>query len=126
MIIRVQDLPLAPVNLEVSEVTASSLRLDWSYPTSSSMSPSFEPNHAVKEYEVKFHLTHESGVFEISGITEQYYTVQHLNYSTEYVFSVRAANFIGKGPWTPWTTATTRGPRTSLVMNFGRKAGQAN
>ncbi|CAG0893203.1 unnamed protein product [Darwinula stevensoni] len=109
-IIIVQDLPLAPVNLKVSQVTESSLRLAWSYPTSSSMS-TLEPNDPnVQHYTILIRPFFTGKSFEISGISERHHTIQQLNHSKEYVFYVRAVNLIGEGPLSERYSATTKGP----------------
>ncbi|CAG0900811.1 unnamed protein product, partial [Darwinula stevensoni] len=115
IIITVQDLPFAPVDVVVDEETESSVRLSWSYPSAFSNVTPNEVKHYVIQYKPVYPI--QTGVFqldtnqaEIYGITERHYTIQQLNHSTEYEIYVLAANLLGKGPVSPKTLACTTGP----------------
>ncbi|CAG0902408.1 unnamed protein product, partial [Darwinula stevensoni] len=106
-IIIVQDFPIAPENLNVSKVTGSSLRLDWSYPTSYLEWIGAGVQHfTIRIYPRILGNPH----FEISGITERHHTFQQLNHSLEYMFCVRAVNLIGNGSLSKCSNAKTKGP----------------
>lgn len=93
------DLPRPPRNVRISDVTATSVRLSWSYDIGSEniiyYVIQYKPKQANQEYS------------EISGITTMFYTVRDLSPYTEYEFYVIAVNGIGRGsPSTP-VVATT-------------------
>ncbi|KAF8786934.1 Receptor-type tyrosine-protein phosphatase like protein [Argiope bruennichi] len=95
----VQALPRPPTNVRISDVTATSVRLSWSYDIGSEniiyYVIQYKPKQANQEYS------------EISGITTMFYTVRDLSPYTEYEFYVIAVNGIGRGsPSTP-VVATT-------------------
>ncbi|KAG8188904.1 hypothetical protein JTE90_014959 [Oedothorax gibbosus] len=95
----VQALPRPPTNVRISDVTATSVRLSWSYDIGSEniiyYVIQYKPKQANQEYS------------EISGITTMFYTVRDLSPYTEYEFYVIAVNGIGRGsPSTP-VMATT-------------------
>lgn len=92
-------LPRPPTNVRISDVTATSARLSWSYDIGSEdiiyYVIQYKPKQANQEYS------------EISGITTMFYTVRDLSPYTEYEFYVIAVNGIGRGsPSTP-VVATT-------------------
>ncbi|KAF8786936.1 Receptor-type tyrosine-protein phosphatase like protein [Argiope bruennichi] len=103
----VQALPRPPTNVRISDVTATSVRLSWSYDIGSEniiyYVIQYKPKQANQEYS------------EISGITTMFYTVRDLSPYTEYEFYVIAVNGIGRGsPSTP-VVATTG----ETVESFG-------
>jgi hypothetical protein len=82
-------LPLAPESVQVSEITATSVKLSWSYKGPDELAYyviQHKPKHANHAYA------------EISGITTMYYQVRNLSPYTEYEFFVIAVNDIGRGP----------------------------
>ena len=105
MAVVVQALPLAPVNVSASEVTASSLRLDWAYPTG--------PVAAADDNDIKYYVIQykprgaRQDLSEISGVVTRYYTVRQLSPYTEYEFYVLAVNHLGRGPVSQPAFATT-------------------
>uniref|UniRef100_A0A131YFQ3 protein-tyrosine-phosphatase n=1 Tax=Rhipicephalus appendiculatus TaxID=34631 RepID=A0A131YFQ3_RHIAP len=96
----VQALPRSPTNLAVSDVTATSVRLSWSYEGSGSDNiryyvVQYKPRQANREYS------------ETSGITMPYHHVRDLSPYTEYEFYVIAVNDLGRGsPSVPVTVTT--------------------
>lgn len=103
----VQALPRPPTNVRVSDVTATSVRLAWSYDIGSDMIQyyvvQYKPRSATQEYS------------ELSGITTMYYTIRDLSPFTEYEFHVIAVNNIGRG-----------GPSTPAIISTGEtKPGSA-
>ncbi|XP_037557274.1 receptor-type tyrosine-protein phosphatase delta-like isoform X3 [Dermacentor silvarum] len=96
----VQALPRPPTNLAVSDVTATSVRLSWSYEGSGSDNiryyvVQYKPRQANREYS------------ETSGITMPYHHVRDLSPYTEYEFYVIAVNDLGRGsPSVPVTVTT--------------------
>ncbi|KAI5719892.1 hypothetical protein M8J76_016411 [Diaphorina citri] len=87
-IVKVQSLPVAPLDVKISEVTATSVRLDWTYPSETLL-------YYVIQYKPKAANTPYS---EISGIITTYYTVRNLSPYTEYEFYIIAVNNLGRGP----------------------------
>ncbi|UYV73143.1 PTPRD [Cordylochernes scorpioides] len=91
--ITVRALPRSPTNVRISDVTATSIRLSWSYDIGSEnilyYVIQYKPKQANQEYS------------EISGITTTYYTVRDLSPYTEYEFYVIAMNTIGRGSPAP-------------------------
>ena len=117
LIINVQDLPLAPVALRVSEVTDSTIKLTWMYPNSYGVSTSPKPKdiiYYVIQYKERY-TSWQSGSnpFEISEVTEHSCTLQQLNSSRDYEIHVMAVNIIGRGPVSLPAYATTKGPGLS-------------
>ncbi|XP_044737145.1 tyrosine-protein phosphatase Lar isoform X1 [Chrysoperla carnea] len=87
--VKVQSLPSAPTDVKASEITATSVRLSWSYNGPEELHYyviQFKPKHANQAYS------------EISGIITMYYSVRNLSPYTEYEFFVIAVNNIGRGP----------------------------
>jgi receptor-type tyrosine-protein phosphatase F len=73
----------------VSEITATSVRLTWSYNGAEDLQYyviQFKPKYANQAYS------------EISGIITMYYTIRSLSPYTEYEMYVIAVNNIGRGP----------------------------
>lgn len=91
-------LPVSPSNVVISEVSATSARLSWSYPRPE------EPHYFVLQYKPR---TGSHAFSEISGVITHYYTVRGLSPFTEYEFFVIAVNNIGRGPVSRAVLATT-------------------
>jgi netrin-G3 ligand len=92
-------LPGPPTNLRASEITATSVRLSWSYTGAEELQYyviQFKPKYANQPYS------------EISGIITMYYTIRNLSPYTEYELFVIAVNNIGRGP-----------PSTPVVVTTG-------
>lgn len=82
-------LPGPPTDVQVSEVTATSVRLTWKYKGPEDLQYyviQFKPKFANQAYS------------EISGIITMYYSVRNLSPYTEYEMYVIAVNNIGRGP----------------------------
>uniref|UniRef100_A0A182NNQ2 protein-tyrosine-phosphatase n=1 Tax=Anopheles dirus TaxID=7168 RepID=A0A182NNQ2_9DIPT len=86
-LVKVQSLPAAPTDVTISEVTATQVRLEWSY-----KGPEDLQYYAFSE---------------ISGIITMFYVVRTLSPYTEYEFYVIAVNNIGRGPPSLPATTTT-------------------
>ncbi|XP_058805805.1 tyrosine-protein phosphatase Lar isoform X2 [Phymastichus coffea] len=96
--VKVNSLPLAPEKVQVSEITATSVKLSWSYKAPDQLAYyviQHKPKHANQAYA------------EISGITTMYYQVRNLSPYTEYEFFVSAVNEIGRGPHSAPVLVTT-------------------
>ncbi|XP_063915401.1 tyrosine-protein phosphatase Lar isoform X9 [Zophobas morio] len=96
--VKVQSLPGPPSNIKVSEITATSVRLTWSYNGPEDLQYyviQFKPKYANQAYS------------EISGIITMYYTIRSLSPYTEYEMYVIAVNNIGRGPPSAPTFVTT-------------------
>ncbi|KAK5642104.1 hypothetical protein RI129_008271 [Pyrocoelia pectoralis] len=96
--VKVQSLPGPPTNVKVSEITATSVRLTWSYNGPEDLQYyviQFKPKYANQAYS------------EISGIITMYYSVRNLSPYTEYEMYVIAVNNIGRGPPSPPAVVTT-------------------
>lgn len=77
------------MNVKVSEITATSVRLGWSY----------NGPEELQYYNIQFKPKYANQAFgEISGIITMYYSVRNLSPYTEYEMYVTAVNNIGKGP----------------------------
>jgi len=101
-------LPGPPTNVRVSEITATSVRLTWSYTGTE------ELQYYVIQYKPKYA---NQAYSEISGIITMYYTVRNLSPYTEYELFVIAVNNIGRGP--PSTPAiVTTGETGDLTSMF--------
>ncbi|XP_069702214.1 tyrosine-protein phosphatase Lar isoform X7 [Periplaneta americana] len=87
--VKVQSLPGPPTSVRVSEITATSVRLAWSYTGAE------ELQYYVIQYKPKYA---NQAYSEISGIITMYYTVRGLSPYTEYELFVIAVNNIGRGP----------------------------
>ncbi|XP_017884553.1 tyrosine-protein phosphatase Lar isoform X9 [Ceratina calcarata] len=96
--VKVQSLPSAPENVQVSDITATSVKLSWSHK---------EPDKQ-QYYVIQHKPKHVNQAFaEISGITTMYYHVRSLSPYTEYELYVIAVNTIGRGPPSAPVTVTT-------------------
>ncbi|XP_041986321.1 tyrosine-protein phosphatase Lar isoform X5 [Aricia agestis] len=87
--VKVQSLPGSPTEVRASEVTATTVRLAWTY------SGPEEPQYYVIQYKPK---SANQAFSEISGVITQYYSVTNLSPYTEYEMYVIAVNNIGRGP----------------------------
>ncbi|XP_076649088.1 tyrosine-protein phosphatase Lar isoform X4 [Halictus rubicundus] len=96
--VKVQSLPSAPENVQVSDITATSVKLTWSYKGSDELQY-YVIQHKPKQVNQAF--------AEISGITTMYYNVRALSPYTEYELYVIAVNVIGRGPPSAPVTVTT-------------------
>lgn len=85
----VQALPRPPSEVQISDITSSSVRLTWSY-----LVPLEDVNYYVVQYKAKHGSQDYS---EISGVTSLFYIIQGLSPYTEYEFYVIAVNAIGRG-----------------------------
>jgi len=89
MIILFTALPGPPENVQVSDITATSVKLSWSY----------KGPDELQYYVIQHKPKHVNQAFaEISGITTMYYHVRSLSPYTEYELYVIAVNSIGRGP----------------------------
>ncbi|KRG03743.1 tyrosine-protein phosphatase Lar isoform X7 [Drosophila mojavensis] len=96
--VKVQSLPTAPTDVQISEVTATSVRLEWSY----------KGPEDLQYYVIQYKPKNANQAFsEISGIITMYYVVRALSPYTEYEFYVIAVNNIGRGPPSAPATCTT-------------------
>ncbi|XP_014472440.1 PREDICTED: tyrosine-protein phosphatase Lar isoform X5 [Dinoponera quadriceps] len=87
--VKVQSLPGPPENVQVSDITATSVKLSWSY----------KGPDELQYYVIQHKPKHVNQAFaEISGITTMYYHVRSLSPYTEYELYVIAVNSIGRGP----------------------------
>lgn len=100
-------LPGPPTNVRVSEITATSVRLTWSYTGAE------ELQYYVIQYKPKYA---NQAYSEISGIITMYYTVRNLSPYTEYELFVIAVNNIGRGP--PSTPAIVTTGETGKSISF--------
>ena len=87
--VRVQTLPRPPEGLRATEITATSVKLSWSYSGSGS-----EVQYYVIEYRPK-RATWDWK--EISGAITQFYDIRGLTPYTEYEFVVLGVNNVGRG-----------------------------
>lgn len=102
-------LPGPPTNVNVSEITATSVRLTWSYNGAEELQYyviQFKPKYANQAYS------------EISGIITMYYAVRNLSPYTEYEMFVIAVNNIGRGPPSAPVTVTTGETGNVDAYNF--------
>ncbi|CAH1184278.1 unnamed protein product [Phyllotreta striolata] len=96
--VRVQSLPGPPKNVKVSEITATSVRLTWSY----------NGPEDIQYYVIQFKPKYANQAYsEISGIITMYYSVTSLSPYTEYEMYVIAVNNIGRGPTSAPAVVTT-------------------
>jgi len=93
-------LPKPPAKIRVSDVTATSVRLIWSYEKGDEE----EVTYYVIQYKPKFS---NQDYAEISGVLNQDHMITSLNPYTEYEFSVIAFNKVGRGEPSPPLYATT-------------------
>ncbi|XP_069359160.1 tyrosine-protein phosphatase Lar isoform X6 [Maniola hyperantus] len=87
--VKVQSLPGPPTEVRASEITATTVRLAWTY------SGLEDPQYYVIQYKPKYA---NQAFSEISGVITQYYSVTNLSPYTEYEMYVIAVNNIGRGP----------------------------
>jgi len=93
--------------VRVSEITATSVRLTWSYTGAEDL------QYYVIQYKPKYA---NQAYSEISGIITMYYTVRNLSPYTEYELFVIAVNNIGRGP--PSTPAVVTTGETGESPSF--------
>ncbi|XP_050531444.1 tyrosine-protein phosphatase Lar isoform X2 [Daktulosphaira vitifoliae] len=96
--IKVLTLPSPPIDVKVSDVTSTSIRLSWSHPNPDDIqyyTISHKPKSAAQS----------PGV--ISGVVTMYYTIRPLSPYTQYEFTVSAVNGFGHGPPSQPIVATT-------------------
>ncbi|EDS38757.1 receptor tyrosine phosphatase type r2a [Culex quinquefasciatus] len=97
-LVKVQSLPAAPTDVQISEVTATQVRLEWSY----------KGPEDLQYYVIQYKPKNANQAFsEISGIITMFYVVRTLSPYTEYEFYVIAVNNIGRGPPSLPATCTT-------------------
>ncbi|XP_072947209.1 tyrosine-protein phosphatase Lar isoform X3 [Epargyreus clarus] len=96
--VKVQSLPGPPSEVRASEITATTVRLAWTY------NGPEEPQYYVIQYKPKYA---NQAFSEISGVITQYYSVTNLSPYTEYEMYVIAVNNIGRGPPSPPAVITT-------------------
>ncbi|XP_020288958.1 tyrosine-protein phosphatase Lar isoform X7 [Pseudomyrmex gracilis] len=114
--VKVQSLPGPPENVQVSDITATSVKLSWSYKAG-------RPDE-LQYYVIQHKPKHVNQAFaEISGITTMYYHVRSLSPYTEYELYVIAVNSIGRGPPSAPVIVTTG--ETTESTNGGAKPGTA-
>ncbi|XP_072749462.1 tyrosine-protein phosphatase Lar isoform X5 [Anoplolepis gracilipes] len=112
--VKVQSLPGSPENVQASDITATSVKLSWSYK---------RPDD-LQYYVIQHKPKHVNQAFaEISGITTMYYHVRSLSPYTEYELYVIAVNSIGRGPPSAPVIVTTG--ETTESTNGGAKPGTA-
>ncbi|XP_046660338.1 tyrosine-protein phosphatase Lar isoform X5 [Homalodisca vitripennis] len=109
--VKVQSLPGPPTNIQVSDITATSVRLTWAY-----------PSEDLQYYVITYKPKYANQAFsEISGIITMHYTVRSLSPYTEYEMYVIAVNNIGRGPPSSPVIVTTG----ETVDQPGTKPGSA-
>lgn len=102
---------MPPTNVKVSEITATSVRLTWSY----------NGPDDLLHYVIQFKSKHANQAFtQINGIITMYYSVRNLSPYTEYEMYVIAVNSIGRGPPSSPVIVTTgeTGKKHYTVKNF--------
>ncbi|XP_017767249.1 PREDICTED: tyrosine-protein phosphatase Lar isoform X4 [Eufriesea mexicana] len=112
--VKVQSLPSPPENVQVSDITATSVKLTWFYKDSDDLQY-YVIQHKPKRVNQAY--------AEISGITTMYYNVRSLSPYTEYELYVIAVNSIGRG--TPSAPVTVTTGETTESTNGGAKPGTA-
>ncbi|XP_065213567.1 tyrosine-protein phosphatase Lar isoform X3 [Planococcus citri] len=96
--VKVQSLPGPPIDIKVTEVTATSVRLSWTHSNPADL----------QYYVIHYKPRHANQAFaEISGVITLYYTIRNLSPYTEYEFYVIAVNNLGRGPPSAPTIITT-------------------
>ncbi|XP_057356109.1 receptor-type tyrosine-protein phosphatase F isoform X6 [Manis pentadactyla] len=87
--VTVKALPKPPIDLVVTETTATSVTLTWD-------SGNSEP---VSYYGIQYHAAGTEGAFqEVDGVATTRYSIGGLSPFSEYAFRVLAVNSIGRGP----------------------------
>lgn len=104
------ELPYAPSNVRISEITATSVHISWHYD-----GPPSEAVEFVIQYKPK--LAANQDFSEIPGLKTNYYSVQNLNPFTEYEFYVVAGSAIGRGMASTATFVTTGETGKYIVGN---------
>ncbi|XP_026732873.1 tyrosine-protein phosphatase Lar isoform X1 [Trichoplusia ni] len=112
--VKVQSLPGPPTEVRPSEITATTVRLTWTY------NGPEEPQYYVIQYKPKYA---NQAFSEISGVITQYYSVTNLSPYTEYEMYVIAVNNIGRGP--PSAPAVITTGETVDSLYGGAKPGSA-
>ncbi|XP_028163729.1 tyrosine-protein phosphatase Lar isoform X1 [Ostrinia furnacalis] len=112
--VKVQSLPGPPSEVRASEITATTVRLAWTY------NGPEEPQYYVIQYKPKYA---NQAFSEISGVITQYYSVTNLSPYTEYEMYVIAVNNIGRGP--PSAPAVITTGETVDSLYGGAKPGSA-
>ncbi|XP_037294802.1 tyrosine-protein phosphatase Lar isoform X3 [Manduca sexta] len=112
--VKVQSLPGPPTEVRPSEITATTVRLTWTY------NGPEEPQYYVIQYKPKYA---NQAFSEISGVVTQFYAVTNLSPYTEYEMYVIAVNNIGRGP--PSTPAVITTGETVDSLYAGAKPGSA-
>ncbi|XP_045766838.1 tyrosine-protein phosphatase Lar isoform X5 [Maniola jurtina] len=112
--VKVQSLPGPPTEVRASEITATTVRLAWTY------SGLEDPQYYVIQYKPKYA---NQAFSEISGVITQYYSVTNLSPYTEYEMYVIAVNNIGRGP--PSSPAVITTGETVDSLYGGAKPGSA-
>jgi len=100
-------LPSPPIDVKVSDVTSTSVKLSWSHPNPDDIqyyTISHKPRSASQS----------PGV--ISGVVTMYYTIRPLSPYTQYEFTISAVNGFGHGPPSPPIVATT-GETGNITLN---------
>jgi receptor-type tyrosine-protein phosphatase F len=93
-------LPKPPSKVRVSDVTATSVRLTWSYDS--------DAQEDVTYYIIQYKPKYSNQDFAmISGVLNQDHMITSLNPYTEYEFNVVAYNKVGKGNPSGPVEATT-------------------
>ncbi|XP_020708529.1 tyrosine-protein phosphatase Lar isoform X6 [Athalia rosae] len=96
--VKVQSLPWPPENIQVSDITATSVKLTWSY----------KGPDELQYYVIRHKPKQTNQAYsEISGITTMYYHVRSLSPFTEYELIVIAVNHLGRGPPSAPAVVTT-------------------
>ena len=108
----VAELPYAPSNVRISEITATSVHISWHYD-----GPPSETVEFVIQYKPKM-AAPTSDYSEMVGLKTNYYTVQHLSPFTEYEFVVVAVSAIGRGLPSTATFVTTGETGNSILALF--------
>lgn len=112
----IAELPYAPSNVRISEITATSVHISWHYD-----GPPSEAVEFVIQYKPKLAPTSDHS--EVVGLKTNYYTVQNLNPFTEYEFYVVAVSAIGRGLASTATFVTTgeTGMHNGTMGSIARK-----
>ncbi|XP_025425132.1 tyrosine-protein phosphatase Lar isoform X2 [Sipha flava] len=114
--IKVLTLPSPPIEVKVSDVTSTSVKLSWSHPNPDDIqyyTISHKPRSASQS----------PGV--ISGVVTMYYTIRPLSPYTQYEFTISAVNGFGHGPPSPPIVATTGETADLSAFGEGAKPGTA-
>lgn len=100
--VKVQSLPKPPSRVRVSDVTATSVRLTWSY------EPETDTPEDITYYVIQYKPKFSNQDFsEISGVLNQEHMIGSLSPYTDYEFSIVAFNKVGRGRASEAVEATT-------------------